>query len=279
MIVRRKLPQVLSLLISIVGCQYGVALRNNGTIGSLTMEAFWPGYFTDWGVDLRFLIGNWYPVTTFDTILPSSLIQTSPNSNKYFRIGRCARADVYKCLKHGNSSNGLPKAVQGVWWQDGVDLDEEIITSAGIWDPETRTLTIGAGRESRVWAAHDTVSVFIPGAFWTKSGTSHLNWLASWRGAASIEFNEDITFGQIYGQSIFLNAIDFRVPAWLVNWTMTLMPDGSWRRQSYFLNMYLPTGDYVLRSIVTGDGKPGPAYPEWVKSRQGRPFIFLDDLP
>lgn len=89
---------------------------------------------------------------------------------------------------------------------------------------------------------------------------------------------QEITFGQIYGQSMWFNGIDIRVPAWLVNWTMTLMPDGNWRRQSYFLNMYIPTGDYILKSIVTGDGKPGPDYPDWVKSRNGRPFIFLDDL-
>jgi hypothetical protein len=92
---------LLLIVIELLSFQHSAAIRNNATIGALTFDGFWPGFFTDWGVGLRFLIANWYPVTSFDTILPSALIQTSPNSDKYFRIGKCARPDVLKCLKHG----------------------------------------------------------------------------------------------------------------------------------------------------------------------------------
>jgi hypothetical protein len=67
---------------------------------------------------------------------------------------------------------------------------QELVSSAGRWYPERRRLSIPAGLESRVWGAHDTVAVKIPGAFWLPSGATHLNWLACYSGVASIDFNE-----------------------------------------------------------------------------------------
>eukprot|EP00884_Botryococcus_braunii_P023444 jgi/Botrbrau1/9784/Bobra.85_1s0028.1 len=252
--------------------------RLNATVAVKTLGGFYPGVFTDIGLFGRFWESQYFPVTTFDTILPSAILNLSPNSNRYFRIGKCPRPDVFKCLKHGNASNGLPKAVQGVWWQDGVGFDEELISSAGQWFPEIRRLNILAGTESRVWAAHDTVAVKLPGAFWLPSGATHLNWLACYSGMASIVFNEDITFGQIYGSLLLLNTFRIEYPAFYLDWTMSLLPEGSWQRKSRTFGIPTASGDYTLRNVVTGAGQPGTYYKEWTKSRYGRPFIFLDDL-
>jgi hypothetical protein len=56
---------------------------------------------------------------------------------------------------------------------------------------------------------------------------------------------------------------------------MELMPDGSWLRKSTTLGIPTPSGEYYLRSVVTGDGKPGPYYDQFLKSREGRPFIHF----
>ncbi len=66
-------------------------------------------------------------------------------------------------------------------------------------------------------------------------------------------------------------------PTWVLNWTMKLLPDGSWGRYSNVLG-YPTIPYYTLRQIITGDGEKGLYFDQWVKARDGRPFIFLDNV-
>lgn len=64
------------------------------------------------------------------------------------------------------------------------------------------------------------------------------------------------------------------VPPSLVNWTMTLEPDGSWYRYSSTLGVPSTFGLYTLRQAVDGEGKPGPYWESWLKARGGKDFVY-----
>jgi hypothetical protein len=69
------------------------------------------------------------------------------------------------------------------------------------------------------------------------------------------------------------------IPASLVNFTMEWQPaDGSWRRRSRVLGIDDATGNYTLRRIVDGEGKPGLGYDGWLKFRGGEAFIVAEQI-
>lgn len=65
-------------------------------------------------------------------------------------------------------------------------------------------------------------------------------------------------------------------PLFIFNWTSQLLPDSRWLRRSTSFFIDTPSADYMWHQIVTGDGKPGRWYNEWVKERAGKPFMYLE---
>lgn len=53
---------------------------------------------------------------------------------------------------------------------------------------------------------------------------------------------------------------------------MSLLPDGSWYRSSQTLGVEAPDGNYYLRQILTGEGRPGKYFDDWLKARGGQPI-------
>lgn len=56
---------------------------------------------------------------------------------------------------------------------------------------------------------------------------------------------------------------------------MTQTADKSWERVSRSFGVPEPDGDYLLLNIVTGDGKPGKFFDDWVKARGGQPIYYV----
>jgi hypothetical protein len=91
---------------------------------------------------------------------------------------------------------------------------------------------------------------------------------------------QDITEGQILGGAVVFG-IEWTLPAFLMDWTMSLQPNGDWKRRTKILGFPEGDGFYLLRTVVDGEGKPGPAYDDWVKQGdeggQGGPnFLYLE---
>lgn len=53
---------------------------------------------------------------------------------------------------------------------------------------------------------------------------------------------QDLTFGQAVPLFTFFG-IEFEIPIIFLNWTLTLEPDGSWRRRSQFLGIDVPSAN------------------------------------
>lgn len=88
----------------------------------------------------------------------------------------------------GNSTNGLPRQIQGIWWQDGVGLPEEAIGTAGEWNAVEKRLVIHDVRDP-VWGYEDSSSVW-NGLYWLPSGASHFNLYSLSQAAVEFSFNE-----------------------------------------------------------------------------------------
>ena len=103
----------------------------------------------------------------------------------------CTSSPLTKRVLTGNATNGLPKSLQGVFWQDGVILPEQAISTAGVWDPAQRKLSLNVF-DSRVWALHDTSSEkkLLGGLLWLPSGAAHYNYIQATAPAVDIYFNE-----------------------------------------------------------------------------------------
>jgi hypothetical protein len=86
---------------------------------------------------------------------------------------------------------------------------------------------------------------------------------------------QDITLGQIVSVPDAFY-IPYYVPPFFVNWTMQLLPDGSWKRESSTLGIPNQSGQYTLRRVVDGKGHRAPFFDNWVKARGGRPFMYVD---
>lgn len=88
---------------------------------------------------------------------------------------------------------------------------------------------------------------------------------------------QDITFGQIFAGGKVLGMY-IPLPAAFLDWTMTLLSDGSWERTSRTLSLAEPGGDYVFREVLNGKGQPGKYFKEWVQARGGQPIIYLERI-
>lgn len=82
---------------------------------------------------------------------------------------------------------------------------------------------------------------------------------------------------QIIG-TIRLFGVRVNVPAWVIDWRMERVPDGSFKRTSFILGIPTPSANYFLRPILTADLKPAKYFTQWTQARGGRDFFYLDDL-
>lgn len=87
---------------------------------------------------------------------------------------------------------------------------------------------------------------------------------------------QDLTYARITAGGLALGFIKVAIPDFLFDWTMTRLPDDSWDRRSGVLGIPTPEGNYILRQVVTGDLQRGKYFDQWVKSRGGRDFLYLD---
>lgn len=86
-----------------------------------------------------------------------------------------------------------------------------------------------------------------------------------------IRETQEIKFGRFSFQ-FPLFGVPITLPDWVFDWTMALLPDGSWDRRSRTFGMDAPDANYYLRLVVDGGGRPGKYYDDWVKARGGTPI-------
>jgi hypothetical protein len=84
---------------------------------------------------------------------------------------------------------------------------------------------------------------------------------------------QDITAGQIV-LKVPVFWIPISVPVFIANWTLSRLPDGSWDRVTKTLGVPSSIATYKLRQVVSGEGKPGPYFNQWLKARGGEPFMY-----
>eukprot|EP00884_Botryococcus_braunii_P000892 jgi/Botrbrau1/10803/Bobra.0064s0009.1 len=226
--------------------------------------------FTDPSSILLFVVSQIFHAQITDTF--PTLPFLNPLNWEFWKLLPCEKKDVAKCLWWGNSTNGLPKQIQGIWWQDGVGLPEEAIGTAGEWNAAEKRLVIHDVRDP-VWAYEDSSSVWT-GLYWLPSGAAHFNLYSLSQAAVEFSFNEDATFATIgisfYGiPAAFLRWINF-----FNVWTMQYIPeDNTWYRESALFGVPTKIGEYYFRQIIDGVGDPTDQFPAWLKYTGGKPFM------
>eukprot|EP00884_Botryococcus_braunii_P004156 jgi/Botrbrau1/13741/Bobra.0356s0017.1 len=265
---------ILLLLGVLPASQAGNCLFPGLQVGNGTVDTLW-GPATDPATIGKWFEANFFHAQLDETFPTNPLLRISPRF-EFYQAKLCAPEDVHKCMHYGNSSNGLPKDIQGVWWLRGIDFPGEVLHStAGDWDPVQRKLHITNYAE-RIWGFESTSSV-IEDCWFAFSGASHMNFFTTFEATLDIYMNEDYTATQLVPGFTwpFTLGQNFQTPVWVFNWTSQLLPDNRWLRRTSTFGIPTPSGNYIWHQIVTGDGKPGRWYNEWVQSRAGKPFAYL----
>eukprot|EP00884_Botryococcus_braunii_P008642 jgi/Botrbrau1/1777/Bobra.0217s0032.1 len=186
-------------------------------------------------------------------IFPTSFLTLNPFGPK-FKLEVCSRKEVAKCMYYGNSSNGLPPNLQGIWWTDGLGLPTVAASFSGPWDPLARKLRMGP-IYARTWAFENTSSELV-GLTWTASGASDFNTNLVPYFFFDIYLNEFFTYGQVVA-GVQILGIPILLPIPLFNFQMEWLGDDTWQRKSSLFFLPAGSGNYFLRRAVTGEGKPG----------------------
>jgi hypothetical protein len=94
-----------------------------------------------------------------------------------------------------------------------------------------------------------------------------------------MEGTQDYTFAQIYA-IIPILFIPIPIPAFIINMTQELLPDGNWLRLSSFLFgiFDIPLGNYLWKQVVDGKGRPAAHYDEFVAARNGAPVMVASKI-
>eukprot|EP00884_Botryococcus_braunii_P000603 jgi/Botrbrau1/10543/Bobra.7_1s0021.1 len=211
------------------------------------------GIYTIWYNILNFAAGQLFPATINDTLptLPWSLLRPNPTFTTQVKVEECSRSEIVTCVYYGNSSNGLPERVHGIFWTDGLGTSGEAFSGAGPYDPVSRVLILeGINRGVAAAPGSSTWN----GLFWTPSSIAILNGGLLFNGDYEVHFNEDITFGQIYATG-YLLGIKITIPAFLADFIMTWEGQGTWHRISRILGFSAQIGDYNLRAVIDGKGQ------------------------
>eukprot|EP00884_Botryococcus_braunii_P014788 jgi/Botrbrau1/2330/Bobra.39_1s0019.1 len=228
-----------------------------------------PDYFNLFGFGL-FLVMQLFPAKVTDT-LPNNLITLDPRL-VFYKLQVCKRAGVTDCMPYGNSSNGVPANIQGIWWTDGLgDKSLAISSGGGPYDAKTRVLEVST-YANRQWAWEASDSIW-QGYYWQESGAASYQVGLQTRVNYLIHLNEDTTFGQIV---LTLTAFGTRIeiPTWFADFTMQYLGEGVWDRKSYGLFVDVLIGDYKLKRIINGDGSKGPWFTKgWLTYRDGIPLV------
>eukprot|EP00884_Botryococcus_braunii_P003898 jgi/Botrbrau1/13509/Bobra.0082s0102.1 len=220
-----------------------------------------------------------FPARTSGTF-PFTLLPRLSPSIEFYRLNPCPRADIASCLPYGNSSNGLPKVIQGFWWFYDIGLEDEGTTAgAADFNPRTRSLLFRLAGD-HCWAYKNSNSTILaPFPIWSPSGAALFNMARYADIQGAWFFNEDYTFAQIYA-IIPILFIPIPIPAFIINMTQELLPDGNWLRLSSFLFgiFDIPLGNYLWKQVVDGEGQPAAHYDEFVAARNGAPVMVASKI-
>eukprot|EP00884_Botryococcus_braunii_P014810 jgi/Botrbrau1/2332/Bobra.39_1s0021.1 len=210
-----------------------------------------------------------FPAKVTD-IFPTNFITLDPRL-LFFKLKVCKRSAVTDCMPYGNSSNGVPANLQGIWWTDGLgDASLAISSGGGKYDAKNRVLEVSTYAD-RQWAVVATDAVW-QGSYWSISGAATFNAALQTRINYVIYLNEDTTFGQIVG-TVTAFGIRIFVPSWLVDFNMQYIGQDTWDRKSALLFLDVPRGDYKLKRIIDGNGRKGPWFDKgWLTYASGIPL-------
>lgn len=171
-----------------------------------------------------------------------------------YRLVEVPTREIDKHMPIADGSNGIPEALQGLWWMDGNPLADEVVSfGASTWDPASRTTRIQVYGE-RVWSWHPNAQ-----------GRALYFGVRNSKLVYELQCNEDITFCLIV-PIVDVGEKEVRVPTSLVKFTARLISDGVWLRETSFFGREAHT--YAFRRIVRGNGEREPAFEEFVRSAQ-----------
>ncbi|MCX6108335.1 MAG: hypothetical protein NTZ90_01870 [Proteobacteria bacterium] len=157
------------------------------------------------------------------------------------------------------SAQGLPATIQGIWWMDGNPIGDILVTlGSSHYDPATRTAFLTTGDEgSYSFRKSDMTRAAYEQA--RKSGEGYV-----------MQFDESFTNATIK-PSLLKDGERVLISDKLVRFSMHLVEDGHWVRESYIFGIRIP--DYNLRRVVRPDGTRDPAYADYLK--QAGEFSYL----
>eukprot|EP00884_Botryococcus_braunii_P008620 jgi/Botrbrau1/1775/Bobra.0217s0030.1 len=195
-------------------------------------------------------------------IFPTTPLSLDPLSSQRYKLDVCSRSEIAKCMYYGNASNGLPANLQGIWWTDGIGLPTLAFSTLGPWEPWARKLRMGP-TYTRAWAYENSSSELV-GLLWTVSGASDFASNLLPMLFFDIYLDEHFTFGQLVGGFQILGFQIF-IPTVLLNFQMEWLGDETWKRKSSLLFLPVGSGNYKLKRAVTGEGKPGRFFGDFLK--------------
>eukprot|EP00884_Botryococcus_braunii_P005098 jgi/Botrbrau1/1458/Bobra.178_3s0016.1 len=216
-----------------------------------------------------FTIQQFFPAKVTDTFPTNPLLSINPSINTY-KMKVCERVAILDCMPVG--SNAIPERLQGLWWSDGLgDQTIAIGVGAGRYDPKTRVGIVSV-YDNRQWGYEATNSTW-KGFYWTTSGAAFFSSLLWIRGEYHIEFNEDISFGQII-PVVKIFGVQIPLPTWFLDFPMEWVGQDTWKRTSRgFLVFTSDAGDYNLHRVINGDGSKGYWYNKgWLTYKDGVPL-------
>ena len=157
------------------------------------------------------------------------------------------------------SAQGLPATIQGIWWMDGNPIGDILVTLASShYDPTTRTAFLTTGDEGSYSFRKSDMS---------RAAYEHAR--DSGEGYV-MQFDESFTNATIT-PSLLKDGQRVLISDKLIKFSMHLVEDGHWVRESYLLGIRIP--DYHLRRVVRPDGTRDPAYADYLK--QAGEFSYL----
>jgi hypothetical protein len=200
------------------------------------------------------------PADTTLAMPPGSSPNDEISAKAGLKLVSFASDGIETVLKPANGANGLPEALQGLWWLDGNPQKGSVVLTLqhASYDPATRTVTFP-------FNAPYTYS-FIADADGQKDFDAGLKVNLVYK----ITFSEDYRHLQLQSQ-ITIGGHTLTLPTEISNFTATLQEDGHWLRQSRVFGFPVP--DYHMRRIVNASGQREPAYQNYLASIGANSYV------
>jgi hypothetical protein len=158
-----------------------------------------------------------------------------------------------------NGSNGVPAALNGLWWMDGNPLPDKVVSFANAkWNEDERLATIEVYSD-RVWSWHGDAK-----------GLALYTFVRKFELVYELSFDETRKFAVIV-PVIRIGAVRVRVPESIVKFTAREIQDGLWLRESYWKGELVHT--YSFRRIVDGNGNREATFDDYVKASPEYSFL------